>query len=62
MNTTDTDKIRNAVPAFIMSVITLPAPQIIILRKVLKPRLIAAFVGVVASSVLMVGFIFNLVL
>jgi uncharacterized protein len=48
--------------AFMMSVIALSAPEIIILRKVLKPRLIAAFVGVVASGILMVGFIFNLVL
>lgn len=48
--------------AFMMSVIALSAPEIIILRKVLKPRLIATFVGVVASGILMVGFIFNLVL
>lgn len=48
--------------AFMMSVIALSAPEIIILRKVLKPRLIAAFVGVVASGILLVGFVFNVVL
>ena len=48
--------------AFMMSVIALSAPEMIILRKVLKPRLIAAFVGVVASGILLVGYVFNLVL
>ena len=36
--------------AFMMSVIALSAPEMIILRKVLKPRLIATFVGVVATG------------
>ena len=48
--------------AFMMSVIALSLPEIIILRKVLKPRLIATFVGVVALGILLVGFIFNAVL
>ena len=34
----------------------------VILRKVLKMRLIATFVGVVASGILLVGFVFNAVL
>ena len=45
--------------AFMMSVIALSLPEMVILRKVLKPRLIATFVGVVASGILLVGFIFN---
>ncbi len=48
--------------AFMMSVIALSAPEMIILRKVLKPRLIATFVAVVATGILLVGFIFNIVL
>jgi len=48
--------------AFMMSVIALSAPEMIILRKVLKPRLIAAFAGVVAAGILLVGYVFNLVL
>jgi uncharacterized membrane protein YraQ (UPF0718 family) len=48
--------------AFMMSVIALSAPEMIILRKVLKPRLIATFVGVVATGILLVGYIFNLIL
>jgi len=48
--------------AFMMSVIALSAPEMIILRKALKPRLIATFVGVVATGILLVGYVFNLVL
>lgn len=46
--------------AFMMSVIALSAPEMIILRKVLKPRLIAVFAGVVAVGIIMVGYLFNL--
>lgn len=48
--------------AFMMSVIALSAPEMIILRKALKPRLIATFAGVVATGILLVGYVFNLVL
>lgn len=48
--------------AFMMSVIALSLPEMVILRKVLKPRLIGVFVGVVASGILLVGFLFNLVI
>jgi uncharacterized membrane protein YraQ (UPF0718 family) len=45
--------------AFMMSVIALSLPEAIILRKVLKPRLLATFFGIVALSILLVGFLFN---
>jgi hypothetical protein len=48
--------------AFMMSVIALSLPEMIILRKVLKPRLIATFVGVVAVGILLVGYVFNALL
>jgi hypothetical protein len=48
--------------AFMMSVIALSAPEILILRKVLRWPLIATFVGVVAAGILLVGFVFNAVL
>jgi len=48
--------------AFMMSVIALSLPEMIILRKVLKVRLIATFVAVVAGGILLVGFVFNAVL
>lgn len=48
--------------AFMMSVIALSLPEMIILRKVLKVRLIATFVGVVSVGILIVGYVFNAVL
>jgi uncharacterized protein len=48
--------------AFMMAVIALSLPEMVILRKVLRPRLIATFVGVVASGILAVGWLFNAVL
>ena len=45
--------------AFMMAVIALSAPEMIILRKALKPRLIATFAGVVAMGILLVGYVFN---
>jgi uncharacterized membrane protein YraQ (UPF0718 family) len=47
--------------AFMMSVVALSLPEMIILRKVLKPRLIALFVGVVAVGIILTGYLFNLV-
>ncbi len=48
--------------AFMMSVIGLSLPEMIILRKVLKVRLIAAFAGVVGVGILLVGYLFNALL
>ncbi len=48
--------------AFMMAVIGLSLPEMIILRKVLKPPLIGAFVGIVAAGILVVGYLFNAVL
>jgi hypothetical protein len=48
--------------AFMMAVIGLSLPETIILRKVLRPPLIATFVGVVGAGILIVGYLFNAVL
>jgi len=48
--------------AFMMAVIGLSLPETIILRKVMRPRLIATFVGVVALGILLVGYLFNAIL
>ena len=48
--------------AFMMSVIALSLPEAIILRRVLKPRLIWAFFGIVALGIMFVGFLFNALL
>lgn len=45
--------------AFMMAVIALSLPEAIILRKVLKPRLVAVFFGVVAAGIMAVGYLFN---
>ena len=48
--------------AFMMSVIALSLPEMVILRKVLKPQLIATFIGVVGIGILLVGYLFNLII
>lgn len=48
--------------AFMMAVIGLSLPETIILRKVLKMKLIAIFIGVVATGILIVGYLFNILL
>jgi len=48
--------------AFMMSVIALSLPEMVILRKVLKPKLIAVFIGVVGTGILFTGFLFNMII
>ena len=48
--------------AFMMSVIALSLPEMVILRKVLRPTLIAVFVEVVASGIILVGYLFNFII
>jgi hypothetical protein len=48
--------------AFMMSVVGLSLPEIIILRRVLKPQLIAIFIGVIAVAIILTGYMFNLVM
>ena len=48
--------------AFMMSVVALSLPEMIILRKVLKPALIASFVAIVAVGIVLVGYLFNLLI
>jgi uncharacterized membrane protein YraQ (UPF0718 family) len=47
--------------AFMMAVVGLSLPELVILRRVLKPQLIAVFVGVVAFAIIITGYLFNLV-
>lgn len=48
--------------AFMMSVTALSIPEMIILRQVLKPRLLATFIGIVGSGILITGYLFNAIL
>lgn len=46
--------------AFMMAVTALSVPEMVLLRKVMKPRLIAIFVATASIGILLVGFLFNL--
>jgi hypothetical protein len=46
--------------AFMMAVTSLSLPEFIILRKVLRPRLLFTFFGMVAFGIVLIGYIFNL--
>jgi hypothetical protein len=48
--------------AFMMSVVALSLPEMLILRRVLKPHLIAVFIGIVAVAIILTGYLFNLVI
>ncbi len=48
--------------AFMMSVIALSLPEMVILRKILMPRLIAVFIAVVGLGILLVGYLFNIII
>ena len=48
--------------AFMMAVVALSLPEMILLRRVLKPKLIGMFVAVVAVGIVLVGYLFNAVL
>lgn len=45
--------------AFMMAVTALSLPSIILLKKVVKPRLLLTFVGIVTIGILITGFLFN---
>ncbi|RLJ70184.1 hypothetical protein BCF55_0450 [Hydrogenivirga caldilitoris] len=48
--------------AFMMSVTALSLPEFLILKQIMKVKLIAIFAGVVGTSIIVAGYIFNLVL
>lgn len=48
--------------AFMMAVTALSLPEVIILRKVLKVRLLGVFVGIMAVTITAVGYLFNIIL
>lgn len=48
--------------AFMMAVTGLSLPETVILRKVMRPRLLVTFLGVVAAGIVLVGFLFNILM
>ena len=48
--------------AFMMAVVALSLPEMILLRRVLKPQLLGIYVAVVGTSIVAVGYLFNYLL
>jgi uncharacterized membrane protein YraQ (UPF0718 family) len=48
--------------AFMMSVVALSLPEVLILKRVIKTRLIMIFIGIVALAIILTGYLFNLVI
>lgn len=46
--------------AFMMAVTALSLPSMIMLRKAVKPKLLAVFVGIVAVGIIIIGYLFNM--
>ena len=49
-------------PTVMVEVVGLSLPEMIILRRVLKPQLIAVFIGVVGVAIIITGYLFNLIM
>lgn len=45
--------------SFMMAVTALSLPSIIMLRKVVKPKLLAIFVSIVSTGIIIIGYLFN---
>jgi len=48
--------------AFMMSVTALSLPEFMILKKVMKPKLIIIFAGIVGIGIVFTGYLFNAIL
>ncbi len=46
--------------AFMMAVTTLSLPSLIMLRKAVKPKLLALFIGICTIGIILVGYLFNM--
>lgn len=45
--------------SFMMAVTTLSLPSLIMLRKAVKPKLLAIFIGIVTDGIILVGYFFD---
>ena len=48
--------------AFMMAVTALSLPEMIILKNVLKPQLLAIFVAILAVAIIFTGYLFNIII
>lgn len=46
--------------SFMMAVTTLSLPSLVILKKAIKPKLLAVFIGICVIGIILVGYIFNI--
>lgn len=49
-----------AILSFMMAVTTLSLPSLILLRKAVKPKLLALFIGICTGGIIIVGYLFNI--
>ena len=49
-----------AILSFMMAVTTLSLPSLIMLRKAVKPKLLALFIGICTGGIIIVGYLFNI--
>lgn len=49
-----------AVLSFMMAVTTLSLPSLVMLKKAIKPKLLAVFIGICVIGIILVGYIFNI--
>ena len=47
--------------AFMMAVVAISTPEMIILRKVIKPKMIAIFAGMITVAIIFIGYLFNFI-
>ena len=45
--------------SFMMGVTTLSLPSMIMLRKVIKPKLLGTFIGICVIGIILIGYLFN---
>jgi uncharacterized membrane protein YraQ (UPF0718 family) len=48
--------------SFTMAVTALSFPEMVILKKVLRPQLLAVFIGLVTLGIISIGYLFNTIL
>ena len=48
--------------AFMMAVVALSLPEMILLRRVLRPQLLATYIAIVGTGIIFVGYLFNAIL
>jgi uncharacterized protein len=48
--------------SFMMAITALSLPEMVLLRKVMKPKLIGVFAGIVTIGIIMIGYGFNIIL